>query len=415
MIRRSTAIAAVAILVSLLVHFLGLGFTLPDLSEQPAAEDTSDVVTLGNAFEDVAEAPSDPVEPESTQTPEPPIQTPPEPEPAQVPEPPVETPPDPETEEMPTSDARVASSNPQRVSAPDQGMSQPVKPETTGPAAPEDGKAVAPETTTPSGGDDGTAADPSVTPQVTPDTIAETPKGNPDAETTPTEPEVTTPVSPAPQQLAALPALVAPQPAVTPSPAPATVPVVPLQSETVEPAPQETATETTEEEADTSDLAVAASPRPPLRPLPPSTEPQGTRDGSEEYSELLFPPLIESPLTSYLRGQSNLEIRQNGGVLSGGAGFQNLGGPGNSDTTNYAGQVLMHLNRAPNVPVSGRGFARVYFLINPDGTLAWVDIIDSSGVTQIDRAAKEQVRIAAPFPRPPSGRSRQLAFIYRIN
>jgi len=75
----------------------------------------------------------------------------------------------------------------------------------------------------------------------------------------------------------------------------------------------------------------------------------------------------------------------------------------------------MHLNRATVVHVSGRGFARVLFQINPDGSLAWVDVIDSSGSDEIDRAAKAQVQNAAPFPRPPNGKSRKLSFAYRSN
>ena len=73
------------------------------------------------------------------------------------------------------------------------------------------------------------------------------------------------------------------------------------------------------------------------------------------------------------------------------------------------------LSRLFGVYDEGSGLAlRGTFIISPDGTLAWVDIIDGSGVPEIDRAAKEQVRRGAPFPRPPEGRSRKLNFVYQI-
>ena len=57
----------------------------------------------------------------------------------------------------------------------------------------------------------------------------------------------------------------------------------------------------------------------------------------------------------------------------------------------------------------------MFFQIDPDGSLAWVEIVDSSGSLEVERAAREQVRRAAPFPRPPSGTSRKLSFFYQNN
>jgi TonB family protein len=413
MIRRSTVIAAVAILLSLVAHFLGLSFTPPGQPEKVIGEAATEVIALGNAFEDVAEALSEPVQPKTATVPDPPVQTPPEPAVA-------ETPPEPEAANSPTSEALVASANPQRVFAPDTGSAKVVKPATTEPPEPRKSTTPVPETVAPSGGDDGKIADATVTPPVATDTVARTPQGNPEATTEPAEaiavdPVPGMPVSDAPQQLAALPVPVTPVPPVTPAPTPAAIPVVPPDRETVEPVPDDPAPVTAEEDFGGSDLAVAASPRPRRRKDRPSAEPQGARDGSTEFSELQFPPLIESPLTAYMRGQGDLNARQYGGTDSGELGSEGSRGPGNSDVTNYAGQVLVHLNRAPAVHVSGRGFARVFFEINPDGTLAWVDIIDGTGSPEIDRAAKAQIRSAAPFPRPPRGASRKFTFVYQIN
>jgi len=411
MIRKSTVIATAAILLSLLVHFFGLGFTPRVQPERPSEEATSDVVALGNAFEDFAEDLSDPVPPENTPAPEPPTETVPEPELANT----------------PTSEVLVASANPQRTNSPDTGSAQVVQPDTTGPSEPEQSRIPEPGTVEPSGGDQGTAVDVAVTPPVEPKKVTEAPKGNSDASVEPAEavtaepvlspPVVAAPKPDAPQRLAAI----TPTLPVTPVPEPSVVPAIPLERETVapetpettiEPTPEEPETVTAEDETDGSDLAVVASLRPRLSEPRPSAESLGLSDGSAEFSELLFPPLIESPLTAYLRDRADLIVRQNGGAQSGGPGFLDSRGPGNSDVTNYAGQVLVHLNHAPPVRVSARGSARVFLEINADGTLARVDIIDSTGSKEVERAAKAQIRSAAPFPRPPKGASYRLTFVY---
>jgi TonB family protein len=112
---------------------------------------------------------------------------------------------------------------------------------------------------------------------------------------------------------------------------------------------------------------------------------------------------MESPLIAYARD----------GNLDGWLGHQGSGSSGNSGVTNYAGRVLVHLNNAPRVRAQIRGSARVVLEINPDGTLARVDVIESTGTFELDSAAKAQVRNAAPFPPPPQGATRKLSFVYR--
>jgi periplasmic protein TonB len=410
MIRRSTAIGAVAIFLSLLVHFVGLNFTSRIQPEQLDEAPANDVIALGNTFEDVAENLSEPVVPEDA-----PI---PEPETVNVPEP--------ESADTPTSEVLVASPNPQHTYSPDTGTAQVVQPETTGPSELDQSQAPEPETVGPSGGDQGTTANVAETPPVEPATIAEAPKGIPDAKVNPVEaviaetvlkPLVTPAPKPdAPQRLAALP--------VTPALKPSDIPVIPPERETVAPEAPETLGEPLrentesvrpEDESDGSDLAVVTSLRPPRLEIQPSTETLGLSDGSTDFNELLAPPLIESPLAAFLRDGTDLKVRKNGRAQSGGLGFIDSRGPGNSDVTNYAGQVLVHLNRAPAVHVSAKGSARVFFEIKPDGTLGRIDIIDSTGSEAINRAAKAQIRKAAPFPRPPKGVHRRLSFIYWSN
>lgn len=369
MIRGSVFVAILAALVSLVVHILGLSMTAPNLAEPPTTETAPDTVALGNSFEDLAETPPEPVEPEQAEAPEPPIETPPEPEPA----------------EIPTSQAKVASPDPQRVFAPDTGTSQIAQPE-----APE------PEVIEPVGQPDSeeSASDEATeTPAVEPDTVTEAPQGTPDA---PVETPVEAPVAPEPEQLAALPA-----------PEAMAVPVIPLERDAVEP---EISVEPTPEDPEEteSEQAVTASIRPRLPDRRPQTTPQDTQRNLRNFDNLKFPEqTIDSPLIVYRREGVDAFTRSNSGTRSGGRG------PGNANETNYAGRVLVHLNRAPPVFVKTRGFAQVFFQIDPDGSLAWVDIIRSSGSPDVERAAREQVRVAAPFPPPPGGVSRKLSFYYQ--
>lgn len=395
MIRRSAGIATAAILLSLGLHLLGLGVTVSDRPPAPAPADAppTDMVALGNAFEDVAEPVSSPVEAE----------------PAPVPEPPVETPPEPDRAEIPTSEALVASDNPQQVAAPDIARASTVQPDRLAPTP----------------GDAGDPATATVTPPVTAEVRETAPAGSAEAPADPVaqaadpvaqsaDPAPQPDAAPAPAVTAALTAPPVPAAPVPVAPAPAAIPVIPLAPQAEDGAdrapPVVPVPDPPEAEAGSA-LAVAASPRPRDRPRPPAA--RGSPDDPMDFSSLRVPPaqLIESPLTVYRRDG----IDQIGGQRrSGGAGYSGSGGPGNSDVTNYAGRVLVHLNRAPPVPVSGRGFARVMFEINRDGSLAWVDIIDGTGTPEIDRAAKDQVRSAAPFPPPPGGASRKLVFLYRI-
>lgn len=407
MIRRSTIIASAAILLSVLVHVLGLTVTSGGLPQAPTESVSGDVVTVNDTFENMADA----------------VSTPAPREPAPVPEPPVQSAAEPDYADAPTSEALVASANPQHSLSPDTGSATAVEPKAAGSPEPEETAAPEPETVEPSAGGMATADDAAVTPAVTPGTVAQAPRGDPDAGAKPAEPAASnpvpaTPVAPVPapdvrQRVAVLPAQSAPVPPVTPVPVPSAVPIPP-QRDAVDPLETTFAPEP-EEPATDSDLAVVTSPRPRLPQRRPSEVPEGLADGSTEFSALQYPPLMESPLTAYRRNRTDLTIRGNGGSQLSGLGFSDSRGTGNADVTNYAGRVLVHLNRAAPVPVSGRGFARVFIEINPDGTLAQVDIIDSSGSPAINRAARAQIQGAAPFPPPPQGASRRLSFVYRID
>lgn len=372
MIRRSAAVAAMAGLLSLLLHMTGLTVTMRHPPEPSDPQSRTDTVAMGTAFEDMAEPVSEPAPPD----------------PAPVPEPPVQPTPDSAQAVTPTTEALVASQQPREVISPDSGDAQTVEPVAPGP--PDAAVTSSPETTAPAPGAETATADtpPNGAPQATPQPVEATP-------------------APAPQQTAAL------TPPVAPTPADAAIPVVPVTPDTVDPVPQDSpdAPEADTADPDATALAVATSPRPRLPQRRPTPEPEGQPDGTAAPGSLQTPPdqLIESPLTTYRRDGVDVIGGQTDGSRS------SARGSGNSNITNYAGQVLQQLNRAPAVRLSTQGFARVMFEINDDGTLAWVDIIDSSGSERVDLAAKMQVRNAAPFPPPPPGASRRMVFVYQTD
>lgn len=399
MIRRSVLIGVASLVLSLLFHGVGLDLVFRDAPEPTADLAEAELAALGTAFEDVAERAPEP-EP---------------PEPAQTPEPPVETPPEPEAADIPTSEALVASENPRNTPTPDTGSAESPEPQAAG--TPD------PETADPPGG-------------APPAQIAETPSAPPPAsgaaeedmadaeQVEPGEPEQ----APTPEI-----ALAVPVQDLSPATPPVTEAEVPDASQAESPdipvvvasLPEPEVFEAEEdvqdqlantENANPSPQAVTASVRPPLPERRRPGDDALTADASREpeAADSNQAQLIESPLTLYQRDGVDLFAGQSSSRRSQGLSFLDSRSTGNSSETNYAGRVLTHLNRVPSIRVSGRGTARVFFQIDPDGSVAWVDVVDSSGSADVERAAKAQVRRAAPFPVPPGGASRKLSFVYRI-
>lgn len=378
MIRRSVFIALFALLLSLGFHLVGLGVAVRVERTSPPPETTGEVVAVGNAFEDIAEALQEPEEPELA----------PEPEQEETVEP---VPPVNESE-VPDTEVLVASENPQDTFAPDTGTAQIVEPV---PLA-------------------GTQSD------FVPDPDISEPTAKPD-ETDPVPPQSDTsePLGPKTdiEQIESSVALTETTPPVAAEATEATEPVeeviasLPVTLLPVEPGIQLSVPE--------AEIVKEAE---PIEPTESGTA-EPIEDSNEAEQQPLFPSwrngfedlrapsqTIESPLETFRRDGS-LAAVGGFGIQSGSAA--NSRGPGNSNTTNYAGRVLVHLNRTRAVYAKTPGFSRVFFEINSDGSLNWIEIIDSSGSADVDRAARVQIQSAAPFPIPPNGTSRQLSFWYR--
>lgn len=400
MITRSTVIAIAAIVLSLLVHFIGLNLAR-EVRRQPIDDGAGpqDVVAVGNSFEDIAEERAALVPPE----------------PAAVPDPAEQPTPPPESAEIPTSQALVASPDPQQTLSPDTGDAAESQPELTAPVAPEQGQSPDPQTTEPTGAE---AEQPAT------EATAETPVENVPEQT----PEQTAAQAPEPAVEPVAPpatsAAITPAPAPAPAPVPlaSAVPLVPLPPSTAPLDPVQepiTPEPDTPQDADTpaavSDLAVTTSLRPQR---PPERSPAATvkpSNGLPDLSALKSPPRLESPLSSYQRNRTDLFVPQSGGSLTAADGFPAARGGGNSSVTNYEGRVLVHLNRIPTQGASLPGVAQVVFGIRPDGSLNGIEILSNTGPKELARAAITQIQRAAPFPPPPNGQSYKLSFVYRGN
>jgi periplasmic protein TonB len=85
---------------------------------------------------------------------------------------------------------------------------------------------------------------------------------------------------------------------------------------------------------------------------------------------------------------------------------------GNALASNYPGAVMRKINRTRKPRVGVQGTAIVGFEIAANGTLAGVQILQSSGESTIDQAALDHLRRAAPFPAPPAGAQRKFQVEY---
>ncbi|MCP4206903.1 MAG: TonB family protein [Shimia sp.] len=372
MIRRSVIIASFALLVSFGIHLLGLGYAVRIERTSPASQAADETIAISNTFDDFADVFDEPEEPEPAPEPEPPQPVDPVPPTSDI--------------DVPDTEVLVASDNPQDSYAPDTGTAQIVAPVPL--AGTQSDFVSEPDVTDPTSNQDSIDPVPPQTDQAAPlgsetDTVEIT---EPVAEQTSAAPIVQEVTPPTEAVIAALPDAIVPVEPTTPL-------SDPESDQQTEISPNES------QETDQAEDSVESDPQ-PLFP--------GLRNG---FDDLRNPTQdLKSPLETFRREGALASV--GGFGIQSGSGASSRG-PGNSDTTNYAGRVLVHLNRTRPVHVNAKGFARVYFEISPDGSLNWIEIIDSSGSEAVNRAARTQIQSAVPFPLPPNGKRRQLSFTYQ--
>lgn len=76
-------------------------------------------------------------------------------------------------------------------------------------------------------------------------------------------------------------------------------------------------------------------------------------------------------------------------------------GTGQKAMADYAAGVMQRIRTTRPGPFVGQGAVTVGFAIGPDGTLATLRVLRSSGQSRLDATALDLIRQAAPFGRPP--------------
>jgi protein TonB len=101
------------------------------------------------------------------------------------------------------------------------------------------------------------------------------------------------------------------------------------------------------------------------------------------------------------------EVNGSDGVSMSSPGGQKKGSAtvGNAAVSNYPGKVRSKINRAKR-RVRGAGVVTVAFTVSSSGQATSIRIAKSSGEPDVDQAAIEAVRRAAPFPEIPAGAGR---------
>ncbi|MCX2721418.1 energy transducer TonB [Roseibium salinum] len=84
---------------------------------------------------------------------------------------------------------------------------------------------------------------------------------------------------------------------------------------------------------------------------------------------------------------------------------------GNAAVSNYPGKVASKLRRSVRYPASAKrrnitGVVEVAFVVNSSGSVGSIRVVQSSGHAELDKAALDTVRRAAPFPQIPAGAGR---------
>jgi len=216
----------------------------------------------------------------------------------------------------------------------------------------------------------------------------------------------------APSLMPLTPALVPPA-SQTPPPAAATptapvMPSTPPPPETAQPVTPPTLAPAPEVDVQTAD---AATPRPAPRPDLEARERLREQEARQQAER------AEQARAAQAAGNSEQNARRGSTDGTTGAAAQSAArsapqasAPGNAEVSNYPGEVMRRIQRVRQARVSSRGTAVVAFTVADGGGLASATLARASGSAELDNAALDHIRRAAPFPAPPPGAQRRFSF-----
>jgi protein TonB len=82
------------------------------------------------------------------------------------------------------------------------------------------------------------------------------------------------------------------------------------------------------------------------------------------------------------------------------------------EVLSYTRQVLLRIQRTPQVPYHLRGRAQLRFVLSPTGEILDLRVTRSSGDARLDRLAMDHIRRSAPFPASPNQEDNEFNFEY---
>ncbi|WP_370241920.1 energy transducer TonB family protein [Pararhodobacter marinus] len=167
------------------------------------------------------------------------------------------------------------------------------------------------------------------------------------------------------------------------------------------------------------DIAVreadSSTTHPPQRPDFDALERQ--REEQREEQQRAEAERAQAAAAAQAAGDSDRNARRGASDGSTGAAAQSApspapqaSAPGNAAASNYPGQVMRRIQRVRQVRLRARGSAVVAFTIAAHGGLASASLARRSGSAELDQAALDHIRRAAPFPTPPPGAQRSFSF-----
>lgn len=167
-----------------------------------------------------------------------------------------------------------------------------------------------------------------------------------------------------------------------------------------------------------------------VKPLPEPAKPEPKKVDTPKPKKPSKPAAAKAPAAAQTNAKTSAPAapaqggaggQSNVTALAGGAGRIGTGdAEGNSDVTNYPGQISRALRRALYYPPSAKrrrltGETLVSFVVAKGGSASSIRVARSSGVPELDEAALETVRRAAPFPAiPPAARRDSWTFTIPI-
>lgn len=189
-------------------------------------------------------------------------------------------------------------------------------------------------------------------------------------------------------------------------------------SAAVQPVEKPTPNEVIQSNPDSGELTISKRPmlRDPKLETPVKPEAKPTRQASRQAPK----PEAKPKTTPRGNAQQNGTRGSTSGQKQASAAQKSTGtaktkAQGNAAANNFPGLVNRHLARIRKPRMNRSGNTDISFVLDASGRISSISVVRSSGHQQVDRAALNMIRRAAPFPKPPPGAQRRFSILIEID